>query len=532
MPNPPLQRGGCGLGVVVLVDASSSIFMAGAENPDLMRAGAVTLLQALRGTASTAAVISFRNNAVTELPPTSLEDGAGFRRAVQAVDGIDFDRGTFGDPAAGTNWDAAFRAARTRGTNAEGATDLVVILTDGNPNRYGQPVDDRPRPTTPDFDPRALDAGVAEADDLRRAGTRVVAVGVGDVRAPSLQAVSGPVRGEDWFVGDFSAVADAVGAVATDVCGRRVAVEARVDGAPLSGVSFSLDAGSGGPSRRRTNPEGTASFIVPPGANQTTLTGAPTQGAAELATIDCTRNDRPFDASVDLGRGEVVLPTTDSGVVACGYGYELNPALAGPGARRGDPLPASPACDRYRDEGTALTPASTIRLYDGLRRTICEEALRFAISELLLAVTIQHEGYNRSKLVQGRIDKWIENQFTIPLPFLGKNDTVGLAQMRPNLALRLARRYLDGFEDVSEDAVRRMLVYDSAFAVRMAAAYLSELQREAALTDRQTFITYAFGAELIEELRRRDFAGTEAVRRGRRYDQLAREILDRGEGFG
>ncbi|MGH9157252.1 MAG: hypothetical protein ACRD1K_15765 [Acidimicrobiales bacterium] len=35
-------------------------------------------------------------------------------------------------------------------------------------------------------------------------------------------------------------------------------------------------------------------------------------------------------------------------------------------------------------------------------------------SELLLTVTIRHEGYNRGKLVPGRIDKWIENQCTLP----------------------------------------------------------------------------------------------------------------------
>ncbi|MGH9154595.1 MAG: vWA domain-containing protein [Acidimicrobiales bacterium] len=203
------------------MDASSSIFMAGAENPDLMRSGATTLLQALRGTASVASVISFRNNAVTELPPTDLEGPAGFRRAVQSVEGIEFDEGTFGDPGAGTNWEAAFRAARLRGGGGRGAVDLAVIVTDGNPNRYGRPVDDVPSPESVDFDPRALDAGVAEANALRRAGTRVVAVGVGDVRAPSLQAVSGPTEGEDWFVGDFAAVAGSVGRVAATVCGTR-----------------------------------------------------------------------------------------------------------------------------------------------------------------------------------------------------------------------------------------------------------------------------------------------------------------------
>lgn len=531
-PNPPLPGGSCGLRVALLVDASSSIFMAGAENPELVRDGATTLLRALRGTSSVASVVSFRNNAVTELPPTDLADATGFRRAVQAVDGIRFDEGTFGDPGAGTNWEAAFRAARLRGGATPGALDLVVILTDGNPNRYGLAVDRQASSGSVDFDPRALDAGVTEADELRRSGTRIVAVGVGDVRDASLRAVSGPDRGQDWFLGDFAAVAGAVGRVATEVCGARVLVEARVDGAPLVGVPFTLTTPGGDVVERRTAVDGTAAFAVAATAGRLRLTGRPDQGDAELASAMCTSNDRPLDAPVDLDAAAVVLDAPGTDVVACVFAYELALlAGGGPGAEKPTAAASVPECAGYSNEGAALTPLSTIRLYAGLRRSICEEALRSGISELLLAVTVQHEGYDRSKLVQGRFDKWIENQFTLPIPFVGKNDTVGIGQMRPDLALRLAQEYLDGYEDTGEDAIRRQLVYDTAFALRMAALYLAELQRDHDLSDRNTFITYAFGAERIVDLRRTDFEGPQAAPRGRRYDQLAREILARGENF-
>ncbi|MGH9157244.1 MAG: hypothetical protein ACRD1K_15715 [Acidimicrobiales bacterium] len=228
-----------------------------------------------------------------------------------------------------------------------------------------------------------------------------------------------------------------------------------------------------------------------------------------------------------------MVATAQPGVVSCTYRYEQNPARRD-GAGDGDEgrsTPANPQCEGYRDTGAALAPTSTIRLYVGLRRTICEQALRFGISELLLAVTVQHEGYNRSKLVQGRIDKWIENQFTLPVPFIGSNDTVGVGQMRPDLARRLAREYLDGYDDISEDAIRRLLVYGTSFAVGMAAAYLSESQRDLTLSDRQAFITYAFGEDQIRRLRQSGFEGEDGAPRGRRYDRLAGEILDRGEGF-
>jgi len=529
--NPTLPGGRCGLRVALVVDTSSSIVEAGADNPDLMRAGGVTLLQALEGTASTATVVSFRNNAVTELPPTGLDDAAGFRRAVQAVRAIRFDVGA--GPGSGTNWESALRAARTRSAPATSgpATELVLFLTDGNPNRYGQAGDRQPASGSNDFDPLALAAGVAEADQLRRAGTRVVAVGVGDVREDSLTAVSGPARGADWFVGDFEAVADSVAAVATDVCGTRLRARSSVDGIPASNWPFRLAVGRV-EEERSTGDDGGALFVLPRSdrPRPARLGSRAELGAAELASVVCTVNDRPLATTVDLGRATASFPLPPRGVVACEFAYERNPASTSP-----DPgVPgreSRPGCEAYRDTGAALTPLSTIRLYVQLRRTICDEAGRFAIDELLLAVTIQHEGYDRSKLVQGRIDKWIENQFTLPVPFVGRNDTVGVGQMRPDLARRLARTHFDIYDDLSEDAVRRKLVYDNRFAVRMAAAYLRELQADFDLTDRQTFIAYAFGATNMVLLVETRFDGREARPRGEKYDRLARQIIREGEGF-
>lgn len=525
-PNPPLRQGKCGVRVVLLVDTSSSIYMAGSGNPALMRSGAKTLLQALQGTSSVASVVSFRNNAVTELPPTDLREPSGYRRAVQAVEGIQFDQGSFGDPAAGTNWEAPLRAARLRAAGADGPPELVVILTDGNPNRYGSPGDRQPSSASVDFDPRALDAGVVEANSLRKGGTRVVAVGVGDVREESLRAVSGPEQGRDWFVGDFAAVARSVATVATELCGTRVLARARIDGAPAGEWLFTLKDGAGGSTDRRTGPDGSVFFVASARAASTTVTlsSRETQDGADLATIGCSRNDKAFDVPPDaVSTARVVLEVSPTEVLSCTFDYERDP-----GATPGDPeasVQGEPECAKYDDKGAAVTPLSTIRLYVGLRRTICEEALRFHVTPLLIATTIQHEGYNRSKLVQGRFDKWIENNVRI------KNETVGVGQMRPDLARRLAQKHFDVYDSLSEDAIRHKLVYDTPFAVRMSAAYLSELQTTHGLTDRETFIAYAFGAGNIAELRRTDFAGKKAKSRGQKYDELTKEIIERGEDF-
>jgi hypothetical protein len=169
---------------------------------------------------------------------------------------------------------------------------------------------------------------------------------------------------------------------------------------------------------------------------------------------------------------------------------------------------------RNPDRGRPLWPFSTVRLYRQHQHKICVEALRFGITRTLLAITLQHEGYGRSQLVQGRIDKYIEKKFG--------RDTIGTGQMMPLTAQALALKY-DG-EHISLETARHRLVYDSPWQIHMTAAYLFDLQSQFGLTDKEAFIAYAFGAEQIEELRLTRFQGREATRRGTHYDELYREI--------
>lgn len=175
------------------------------------------------------------------------------------------------------------------------------------------------------------------------------------------------------------------------------------------------------------------------------------------------------------------------------------------------------ACEKYENKGAARTPLSTIRLYKQFHNTICQEGNRFDISPLLIAVTIQHEGYNRSKLVQSDWDRELEFR---ALP----NETVGVGQMYPHVALRLARKYFDRYEQLTESQVRRKLCFDSEFATQMVAAYLFELKSEHGLTDKEAFITYGFGADDLPELRRTRFKGKMASKRREVYDSLVERI--------
>jgi hypothetical protein len=171
---------------------------------------------------------------------------------------------------------------------------------------------------------------------------------------------------------------------------------------------------------------------------------------------------------------------------------------------------------QIKSGGKPLTPFSSPKLYRQEQLTICTEAVRFGLSPVLLAILLQHEGEGRAKYIQGRVDKWIENQFPI------HNDTVGTAQMRPDVARARAAEF-DGIELTLDDA-RNRLVYDTKFAIHMATAELFHLQSTYGLTDREAFIAYSGGDAAVYEFRRTNFSGKYGKDRGEKYDQLYHEI--------
>ena len=164
-------------------------------------------------------------------------------------------------------------------------------------------------------------------------------------------------------------------------------------------------------------------------------------------------------------------------------------------------------------------PWSKNRLYKQYRDVIHREARRFNIEPALLAALIQHEGSGRNREakfpVLGRLFRRAEQSR------LG-GSTVGIAQMRPDLASRLALEHLN--ERLSVNEARKKLVYDTDWAIRLAAASLGEWRHKHGLASREAFIAYAFGPEDLPELRRTGFTGNEGKARGETYDRLAKEI--------
>jgi len=216
--------------------------------------------------------------------------------------------------------------------------------------------------------------------------------------------------------------------------------------------------------------------------------------------------------SVQFNEAEVSLPST---------GYQVHGQLP---IVEVEQLSSEEALNRAveicvrENAGDSRVPWNEPKVYRQLERDICAAALRFGISPILLAALLQHEGSGRTRWIQGSADKWIEENVN---PF-GQNETIGPAQMRPDLAVELSR-VIDG-RSLGEDEARDMLAHDSVFAVNMAAAELATLQARHGLDDRQTFIAYAGGAALVPEFKRTNFSGPDAKPRGEKYDELYGEI--------
>jgi hypothetical protein len=75
----------------------------------------------------------------------------------------------------------------------------------------------------------------------------------------------------------------------------------------------------------------------------------------------------------------------------------------------------------------------------------------------------------------------------------GRNQTVGIGQMRPDVAQRLFRDYY-GHEISTSDA-RRVLAWDDTWGIRLAAAELRYIKEELGVTDREAYVIYAAGAQ-------------------------------------
>lgn len=246
--NPTLDAQ-CGSDVAIVMDLSASV---GSSLPQLKQA-ADAFANALVGTPSRAAVFSFSRQSPSvetatgqpsenrpELVSLSTQAGADAFTAQYAGWSL----------GSGTNWDRALQEVAA----AAPSYDVVIVLTDGNPDRWGATHGDGSNTHFTD-----VEAAVFSANTLKAEGSRIISFGVGSgvegISALNLAAISGPVAFDgtnladaDYFqTADYAAAADQLGQLALAGCAGSLSVVKQLVPGDTTGedVTGAVPAGEG-----------------------------------------------------------------------------------------------------------------------------------------------------------------------------------------------------------------------------------------------------------------------------------------------
>lgn len=384
--NPPLPAR-CGMDVALVFDLSASV---GSALPTL-KAAADSFADAFVGTPSRLAAYSFSAQSPSmqaangtadanrpDLVSVSTQAGADGFKAEYAGWGL----------GAGTNWDAALQRVAESGIHY----DAVVVLTDGNPTRWGGTTLHGDGSNTHFTD---VEAAVFSANTIKAAGTRMISFGIGagvsGITALNLASISGteafdPVAGNvataDYFqISDFSGAGDELRRLALANCSGALTVIKQIAPAGTTGddVTGAVPAGPGWTFAAAAS---TAGASVDPGSATTQADGTggvafdvgyPAGGtSAEVAVTETQQPGFELVAQagrnavcVDLADGSPVVVANDGGLgfrVAVGADqavgcvvYNRAPAVAPPpGPPTGPVEPAGEAQQVLADSGSDL----------------------------------------------------------------------------------------------------------------------------------------------------------------------------------
>ncbi|MGW2401084.1 vWA domain-containing protein [Kitasatospora sp. NPDC001664] len=289
----PLPAVGCGLDVAVVLDLSASV---GSALPQL-KAATDTFTDALTGTPSRMALFSFDQAS----PASSVADNHPELRPVSTKAGADAFKALYAPWALGkgTNWDQGLGAVAAAAQRYE----LVVVITDGNPTRFGEGAEGDGSRTH--F--RDVENGVFAANAVKATGARVIALGVGKgvegVSGLNLRALSGPTlydgtnltRADHFQTADFEAAGRDLHDLALTRCQGSLSVVKQIVPAGNQGedVTGSVNAGAGWtftattddpgigglPDTKATSDDGTGSVAFQPVFTTTT------SGAVSIAEV-------------------------------------------------------------------------------------------------------------------------------------------------------------------------------------------------------------------------------------------------------
>lgn len=284
--NPPLSAK-CGLKVALVLDESASIASPGGglgNQTAAVQSAADAFVTALENTGSPVALTAFSISARDGVVPYTEVTQQTISSFTNWINNTNVNNTGYNPSAAnrsGTNWEEGLLHAQAV---AGGPPDLMVFVTDGNPNRYVG--------STTTNESLALSRAVTAADGIKSAGTRIFAIGVGTAvgtpaHAANIRSISGTTEftGSNFATADYALVAsfddlksEMTGIVAS-LCGSRLIITKSVldqSGEPVdaSGWKFTatLDptpghtwlapagAGTGHSASLTTNAEGIVDF--------------------------------------------------------------------------------------------------------------------------------------------------------------------------------------------------------------------------------------------------------------------------------
>lgn len=213
--NPTLNPQ-CGLDIALVLDRSGSI---GNTGMGQLKAAADGLVDALVNTGSYVSVASFADNGTVNLDATAITS-ANLATIKGSYAGLTSN--------GWTNWEGGLSASQGTFADFPDAVELVVFITDGNPNTTNTSSGGQ----YADGSPQAVNPAIAIANGMKGSGTHILGLAVGSISPTPIQAISS-TTGYDgsnfpdagyMLAANYAAVQGALEAISTELCGGNVVV--------------------------------------------------------------------------------------------------------------------------------------------------------------------------------------------------------------------------------------------------------------------------------------------------------------------
>lgn len=333
----------CGLDIALTVDISGSI-----ENEEMikMKTALNGFTSSFVGTTTQMSLSSFNTDSILRQGFTS--NLASIQAGITSLPIIGSEN---------TNWDSGLARAQASFDPRPSKPNLIVIATDGSPNRTGYPSAD------PSFSwENGLNAAITRANAIKQTGTRIVVLAIGGDPTdptydggnsawnnPKLTAISGPSIAttvgaispttDVIKVSSFDGIGEAMATYASALCGGQLMVQKQIDtdgdgdvdldgsvaDQKLAGWSFSVEN-----TTHVTPTSGLVSFALTNGTYALNEHSLPAN--SELVSMNCVKGQQPIGTFNPATRTISGLEMTSDATISCIVVNKLTTQVPPPGS--------------------------------------------------------------------------------------------------------------------------------------------------------------------------------------------------------